>query len=326
MDTLAALPRNISLVLFCLAASAFTHPAIANPDSPQAQSAGCSCGTADNHWGNDWTAKAGTPVPVAQNGTVIQIEQSGVAARARKEPNCGRYVVVRHEYPGGRIVFSRYAQLGQIEEVNGVPLKVGQTLKQGQIIGKVGDIGLFHFEVRPVPSGGNQSKADWLSVPPVNPNSFDFINGQVQEAQGFPWDSYKAVDIDSIYETDMKQESTASAGQKIWSPLRKLHFTSALIGYPESCKLGNLGYALTVNGVSLKSLPPISTCIRLKSSKGREFSVFIQDQVGSFLPKEIKLGEQVDIYAAYIFADEVSKGLGMIVNEYKRVETAAKEK
>ena len=321
-----ALLRNTSFALLFIVSSAFTNPAIADSGSPQAQTNGCSCGTADQHWGNDWTAKAGTPVPVAHDGTVIQIELRDDRARARKEPNCGRYVVVRHEYPGGRIVFSRYAQLGKIEEASGVPLKVGQTFKQGQIIGKVGDIGLFHFEVRPVPAGSNQSGTDWLGVPPVNPNTFDFVTGQIQEEQGFPWDSYKAVDIDSIYETDMKLESQTSTGQKIWSPLRKLHFTSALIGYPQSCNLGNLGYALSVNGVSLKSLPPISTCIRLKSPKGREFDLFIQDQVGSFLPKEIKLGEQVDIYVAYIYADEDSKSLGMIINEYKKAETSAAKK
>jgi hypothetical protein len=322
MDTKTILSRHYRFALFCIVSIAVIAPTMAYADSQQEQPDACSCRLEGKHWGDDWKGKTGMPVPVAQDGIVIRIEQRAhdETGKKRDESGCGQYVVVEHEYPGGRMVYTRYAQLGKVEEANGEPLKVGQRVKQGQIIGKIGDIGLFHFEVRPVSSRDEKSRDKWQSIPPVNPNNFDFDAGVIQEAQGFHWDSYKAEDIDSIYESDMKLESPSGAGQKIWSPLRKLHFKSALLAYPQSCKLNNLGYALSVNGVSLQNLPPISTCIRLKSPKGREFSVFIQDQVGSFLPREVKLGEQVDLYVAYIYADEISKSLGMVVNEYKKVE------
>lgn len=135
------------------------------------ESKGCTCGTTKFHSGADWTAPAGTTIPVAEIGTVIAVEPNESAVDYKGGTGfCGRYVVVLHKFPNGKSAYSRYAQLGSLLGKDGKPIRVGQTVAKGQVIGQVGRLGLFHFEVRPF-SGGN---TDWTTVAVVNPSSFDF--------------------------------------------------------------------------------------------------------------------------------------------------------
>lgn len=132
---------------------------------------GCTCGTIKFHSGVDWTAPAGTPIPVAEAGTVIAVEpDENVVDYKGGAGFCGRYVVVLHKFPNGKSAYSRYAQLGNILGKDGKPIRVGQVVAKGQAIGRVGRLGLFHFEVRPF-SNGNTA---WTSVSTADPSSFDF--------------------------------------------------------------------------------------------------------------------------------------------------------
>lgn len=141
---------------------------------------------------------------------------------------------------------------------------------------------------------------------------------KVAPTKDFPWFSYKYADIDAAYDTDTQVETGVTPGQKIWSPPKKFHFTATLLSYAENCDLGKLPSLLAMSGISLESMPKITTCIRIKSAREREMTVFIQDQLNEYLPKEIKLGEQLEVYVAYVYASEVSKSLGLIVNEFRQ--------
>lgn len=103
------------------------------------------------HTGLDLLAAIGTPVQTVGEGTVAFAGQQG---------NYGNLVVVNHQ--GGRQ--SRYAHLKTIA------VKVGQTVKQGDLLGTVGATGTptstqphLHFEMRYASSTG------WVAE---NPTSF----------------------------------------------------------------------------------------------------------------------------------------------------------
>ncbi|MBA4381966.1 MAG: hypothetical protein C0406_05310 [Sideroxydans sp.] len=263
---------------------------------------GCGCEIDHIHSGMDWNAPIGQPIPVAREGDIVEIGKSP------KDP-CGNFIVIKHRYPNGKIIYSRYAQLGTIN------LEVGQHVQNAAIIGQVGEQGTLHFEVRPAPASGEN--IPWKKVSPVNPATFNFDNGESNEPPSFPFASYPAADLDLLIKTDIVNKHDKSNGVDIWSPFRKIHVTAKLLEYPKACNNAFLGRALAVSNVSLQNLPPINTCIRIKSRKGNEQNVFIQDQVGDFLSKEVRIGGTVELYAIYVFANTVSNTLGMVVNEFQ---------
>lgn len=132
---------------------------------------GCTCGTTEFHSGADLSAPAGTPIPVAEIGTVVAIELNEGAVDYKGGTGfCGRYVVILHKFPNGKSAYTRYAQLESIIGKDEKPIRVGQSVAKGQIIGQVGRLGLFHFEVRPFSNGSK----GWTTSAPVDPSHFDF--------------------------------------------------------------------------------------------------------------------------------------------------------
>ena len=129
------------------------------------------------HEGIDFVAKAGTPVLAAKAGTIARIdaafkdwsaaqEQAAFAAAqalgytpdATLDRIRGRQVWIDH---GGGVV-TRYAHLSEV-----APLRVGDVLSQGQVIGAVGSSGYpvggphLHFEIR----DGDGFYGDGLALP-----------------------------------------------------------------------------------------------------------------------------------------------------------------
>jgi hypothetical protein len=147
----------------------------------------CGCGTAEFHPGVDLTAdKEGTPVRAADDGVVIRVEQDEQASvDAFGIGRCGRYIVLKHSYPNGRVVFTRYGQLGRVVGANGLPIAVGATIRKEDRIGELGPTKTLHFELRPIAPGttqtdaawqaryGNDPSMDWSRYDPVDPKKFD---------------------------------------------------------------------------------------------------------------------------------------------------------
>jgi hypothetical protein len=147
----------------------------------------CGCGTPEFHPGVDLTAdKEGTPVRAADDGVVIRVEQDEQASvDAFGIGRCGRYVVLKHSYPNGRVVFTRYAQLGRVAGADGRPIAVGATIRKEDRIGDLGPTKTLHFELRPVAPGttqtdaawqaryGNDPSMEWSRYDPVDPQKFD---------------------------------------------------------------------------------------------------------------------------------------------------------
>lgn len=55
-------------------------------------------------------------------------------------------------------------------------------------------------------------------------------------------------------------------------------------------------------------------CIKVRSAKGKELQIFIQDVVSGFLPREVPLGSPVTLFAIHVFTSPEAPGL--LVNEY----------
>ncbi|MBR0780306.1 M23 family metallopeptidase [Bradyrhizobium iriomotense] len=147
----------------------------------------CGCWTHDEHPGQDFTVDTqGAPVVAMADGVVVKIETSEQApADLPVIGGCGRYVVLKHTFPNGGVVYTRYVQLGRIVGPKGEPLAVGATVKAKDTIGEIGLIRVLHFELRPVAPGntrsdkawveryGNVPDMEWSRYDPVDPQKFD---------------------------------------------------------------------------------------------------------------------------------------------------------
>jgi murein DD-endopeptidase MepM/ murein hydrolase activator NlpD len=148
---------------------------------------GCDCGTMQYHTGTDWSADEGTAVPVADDGVIVRVEEDEQAlVQTSTGGFCGRYVVVKHSYPNGAAVFTRYAQLGRLIGADGAALRIGMTVKARDKVGEVGKKKLLHFEVRPVDAKaidrspawalyyGRDPSMEWSKYAPVDSSTFSF--------------------------------------------------------------------------------------------------------------------------------------------------------
>jgi Peptidase family M23 len=121
----------------------------------------CGCGR-DFHSGPDYSAQPGSPVPALDDGVVVRIEQDEQAVvETPTAGRCGRYVVVKHSFPNGRAVYSRYAQLGRLASKDGTPITVGQQIRKHDAVGEVGSQALLHFEIRPADDTTMDRSAEW---------------------------------------------------------------------------------------------------------------------------------------------------------------------
>lgn len=148
---------------------------------------GCSCGSLSVHHGVDWNAEdKHAAIPVADDGVVVAVEENESAlVYAPTAGYCGRYVVVEHTYSNGKILYTRYTQLGDIVDGDGNPIRVGQKVNGREKIGEVGKWGMFHFEVRPATESSITQDAKtlkglgikippWAMYSPVDPRTFSF--------------------------------------------------------------------------------------------------------------------------------------------------------
>jgi len=143
----------------------------------------CECGVGF-HPGADYSAAEGTPVPAWEDGVVVKVEEDEQAlVDTPTGGRCGRYVVIKQNYPNNRSAFTRYAQLGSVGA--GKRITVGMHIRKGDRIGQVGSRQTLHLEVRPVDPVtmdksvswvhryGADPTMEWSRFGPVDPVTFD---------------------------------------------------------------------------------------------------------------------------------------------------------
>jgi len=161
---------------------------IMNEFTSQQADKDCGCGK-DAHSGIDLEAKAGTPVPAAEDGIVVKVEENEQAlVDLPTAGRCGRYVVVKHTFPNGRALFTRYTHLGRLTDKAGKTMAVGLQVRKGDKIGDVGSKRVFHYEVRPVETATMDTSATWTQLYGAEPS--------------MEWSRYTAVDPQT-FKTDV---------------------------------------------------------------------------------------------------------------------------
>ncbi|HEU0188269.1 MAG TPA: hypothetical protein VFR06_10290 [Gallionellaceae bacterium] len=130
---------------------------------------------------------------------------------------------------------------------------------------------------------------------------------------GYPRGRHLEFDADVALESDTQVAAGVTPGQKVWSPMKKVHLQAELLALPAPCDTKLLAEMVVAGGVDFSSLPKISSCLRIKTAKAHELSVFVQDDVAAALAKSSKPGDALQLNGVYVYASEVGKSLGVIV-------------
>jgi hypothetical protein len=129
-------------------------------------------------------------------------------------------------------------------------------------------------------------------------------------AWAFDYTRYEATDLDVL----MAQPRPRS-GVDIYRT-RPLKLKVTLVSYAEGCLTSLLNKSMITAGVPKAQVDTlqVTSCIKVRSPKGMELRMFIQDVVASFLPKEVPLGSPVTLLAIHVFT--TAEGPGLLVNEF----------
>lgn len=97
------------------------------------------CSSTTNHGGTDFAPSPGAEVASIADGVVTSVVNfaDNVLGTDDVEHSAGTHIMIRHNIDGQE-VYSLYAHL----QYNSIPLKVGDSVQRGQLVGKVGNTGM----------------------------------------------------------------------------------------------------------------------------------------------------------------------------------------
>jgi murein DD-endopeptidase MepM/ murein hydrolase activator NlpD len=130
-------------------------------------------------------------------------------------------------------------------------------------------------------------------------------------AVAFDYDRYKPADLDAI----SARKPPSGMGVDVF-PVQSYRFEVTLAAQATPCATKFLKWAMVNSGIPKEFIEkaPISSCIQVKSAKGKLFSMYIQDVLTEHLAKEASPGEKLMLYAALIYFDQT--GPGIVINEF----------
>ena len=130
-------------------------------------------------------------------------------------------------------------------------------------------------------------------------------------AGAFNFAQYNSGDLDQILAAPRPE-----SGVNLLSP-QKLRFEVSLLSYAKSCNTKFLNRSMVMLGAPQQMVDtlPISKCIQVKTEKGKNATMYIQDKVAESLPQEAPLGSALNIFGDFLFLSK--DGPGILVNEFQ---------
>ncbi|MGA7805783.1 M23 family metallopeptidase [Bradyrhizobium sp.] len=149
-------------------------------------------------------------------------------------------------------------------------------------------------------------------------------------ASAFDYSRYQPEDLDVLIDRD----PPAGNGVDVY-PVRNIRLEVTLAAQAAPCslslpdvpksvpgtKIDFLKWAMRTSGIPKEWIDrvAITSCVQVKSAKGKPLPMFIQDALSDSLAKEVAPGGKVTLYAMLVFFDQ--RGPGIVINEFMRPQT-----
>ena len=130
-------------------------------------------------------------------------------------------------------------------------------------------------------------------------------------AEAFDYARYQTADLDSL----ARRKPPLGLGVDV-PAMRSVRLDVALASPAASCPTKVLKWAMRASGIAKDAIQstPISRCIKVKSAKGRLYSMFIQDALADSLAKVVQPGGKLTLYGSLVYFAQ--RGPGIVVNEF----------
>ncbi len=136
-------------------------------------------------------------------------------------------------------------------------------------------------------------------------------------AAAFDYPAYQPTDLDQL----ARRKPQLGLGADIPS-VQSVRFDVTLLEQADECPTKYLKWAMRKSGIAKDAIAstPVTRCISVKSAKGREYPLFIQDALAASLAKDVQPGGKLTVYGSLVYF--AARGPGIVVNEYSTEQTA----
>src|SRR6185437_11293835 len=124
-------------------------------------------------------------------------------------------------------------------------------------------------------------------------------------ALAFDYARYQPADLDDILAQPRPKTGLDLNGAKA------LRIEVTLVSYEERCAVDAVPQTMRMMGFAKEMIDAAqaSRCIKVRSAKGRETLLFVQDVVRAFLPREVPPGSTMTVFAIHLFMTNAGPGL-----------------
>jgi len=106
-------------------------------------------------------------------------------------------------------------------------------------------------------------------------------------------------------------------GIEIIRPTARVFLKENLAKMPYKCSSDGLLKIMKVAGFNANNFPPINYCIDIKSKSGVTAIFYVQDSLVEFINKEVKVGDNVKLWALWVYSNGFDRLPRFLVNGYE---------
>ena len=137
-----------------------------------------------------------------------------------------------------------------------------------------------------------------------------------QSAFAFDYSAYPLQDIDKFF-SEERTKINATGGVEIIMPSKKVSFDAIIDKQPQKCDTAFLLRVMKAAGYKQGDLPPINTCLKLRSARGDTVPAYVQDSVVEHLTKELNVNDKARFFAMYIYFENTYKVPFFLINDFQ---------
>ena len=135
--------------------------------------------------------------------------------------------------------------------------------------------------------------------------------GISQDPAAFNYARYEESTIEAVIKRADAFDSHES-GQSVLTPPLPFHLRAAVESYPTICP-DELPHLL-MRTVGIPNPPPMGWCMKVKGESGAVVNLWVQDSFAQFITEEYDLGQDIELWALWLFVNDSDRKPYFVVN------------
>ncbi len=137
----------------------------------------------------------------------------------------------------------------------------------------------------------------------------------------FDYDGYEKETLDGVISrsNEVLDLHIGEEGVDIINPVKPFSLYETIEKMPYECDSSGLLTFMGVIGFNKETLPPITHCIKVKSTSGVSITFYVQDTLVEYLRAESEVGKKIQIWAIWVFSNGYDRLPRLLMNEFDAV-------